>query len=39
LTKSPVVLTCAVDLTPEPVQWLWPDGMELGKFHLLMGAL
>ena len=38
LPESAVVLTCAVDLTPEPVQWLWPDWLALGKFHLLAGA-
>ena len=39
LPKSTVVLTCGADLTPEPVQWLWPDWLALGKFHLLAGAL
>ena len=38
LPKSTIVLTCAVDLTPEPVQWLWPYWLALGKFHLLAGA-
>ena len=38
LSKSKVVLTCGADLTPEPVQWLWPDWLALGKFHLLAGA-
>lgn len=38
LPQRTVVLTCAVDLTPEPVQWLWPDWLALGKFHLLAGA-
>lgn len=38
LPKSTVVLTCGADLTPEPVQWLWPDWLALGKFHLLAGA-
>ena len=32
------MLTCGADLTPEPVQWLWPDWLALGKFHLLAGA-
>jgi putative DNA primase/helicase len=36
--KSSVVLTCGADLTPEPVQWLWPDWLALGKCHLLAGA-
>jgi putative DNA primase/helicase len=38
LPKRRVVLTCGADLTPEPVQWLWPDWLALGKFHLLAGA-
>jgi len=33
-----VILTCGTDLTPEPVQWLWPDWLALGKFHILAGA-
>ena len=32
LPKNTVVLTCGADLTPEPVQWLWPDWLALGKF-------
>lgn len=38
LPKSTVVLTCGANLTPEPVQWLWPDWLALGKLHLLAGA-
>lgn len=38
LPKSTVVLKCGSDLTPEPVQWLWPEWLALGKFHLLAGA-
>ena len=33
-----VVLVNGADLTPEPVQWLWPDWLALGKMHLLAGA-
>ena len=33
-----VVLTCGTELTPEPVRWLWPNWLALGKFHLLAGA-
>ncbi len=33
-----VVLTCGSDLTPEPVRWLWPDWLALGKLHILAGA-
>jgi len=36
--KSTVVLKCGADLNPEPVQWLWPHWLALGKFHLLAGA-
>ena len=36
--KDGVVLLCGSDLTPEPVQWLWPDWLALGKLHLLAGA-
>lgn len=36
--KSTVVLTCGADLKPQPVQWLWPNWLALGKFHLLAGA-
>lgn len=38
LPQTTVVLKCGADLTPEPVQWLWPDWLALGKFHLLAGA-
>ena len=38
LPRSTVVLTCGADLTPEPVQWLWPDWLALGKFHLLAAS-
>ena len=38
LPRSRVMLTCGADLTPEPVQWRWPDWLALGKFHLLAGA-
>ena len=33
-----VVLTCGSELTPEPVQWLWPNWLALGKLHILAGA-
>jgi putative DNA primase/helicase len=36
--KSTVVLTRGTELNPEPVQWLWPDWLALGKFHLMAGA-
>ena len=37
-TPNGVVLTCGSDLTPEPVQWLWPNWLALGKLHILAGA-
>ena len=36
--KNYVMLTCGTDLTPEPVRWLWPYWLALGKFHILAGA-
>ncbi len=33
-----VLLLNGVDLTPEPVRWLWPDWLALGKLHILAGA-
>lgn len=33
-----VLLTCGSDLTPEPVCWLWPYWLALGKLHILAGA-
>jgi putative DNA primase/helicase len=36
--KDGVVLTCGASLKPQPVQWLWPGWLALGKFHLLAGA-
>lgn len=33
-----VILTSGADLTPEPVRWLWPDWLALGKLHILAGA-
>lgn len=33
-----VVLINGSDLTPEPVRWLWPDWLALGKLHILAGA-
>lgn len=32
-----VLLTCGSDLTPEPVCWLWPYWLALGKLHILAG--
>ncbi|WP_439518498.1 AAA family ATPase [Hydrogenophaga sp.] len=33
-----VVLACGTELTPEPVEWLWPYWLALGKVHILAGA-
>ncbi len=33
-----VILINGADLTPEPVRWLWPDWVALGKLHILAGA-
>ena len=33
-----VLLLNGEDLTPEPVRWLWPDWLALGKLHILAGA-
>ena len=38
IPKNYVALTCGTELTPEPVRWLWPNWLALGKFHLLAGA-
>ncbi len=37
-SRNAVVLTCGADLHPQPMQWLWPHWLALGKFHLLAGA-
>lgn len=33
-----VVLVRATDLTPEPIEWLWPYWLALGKMHILAGS-
>lgn len=33
-----VVLVNGADLRPEPVMWLWPGWLALGKLHILAGA-
>ena len=33
-----VVLLNGADLEPEPVRWLWPGWLALGKLHILAGA-
>lgn len=36
--KHEVVLLNGMDLQPEPVSWLWPGWLALGKLHILAGA-
>lgn len=33
-----VILVNGDDLKPEPISWLWPDWLALGKLHVLAGA-
>lgn len=35
---SDVILECAADLRPEPIQWIWPGWLAAGKFHVAGGA-
>lgn len=37
-TDDGVVLVNGADLTPEPIRWLWPDWLAMGKLHILAGA-
>jgi putative DNA primase/helicase len=32
-----LIAQCAADVTPEPVQWLWPGRVALGKLTLITG--
>lgn len=34
--RGPIV-TCMADVTPQPVEWLWPKRIALGKLTLLVG--
>jgi putative DNA primase/helicase len=37
-TCGPTLITqCAADVTPEPVEWLWPGRVALGKLTLIAG--
>ena len=33
-----VMLVNGADLKPEPIRWLWPEWLALGKLHILAGA-
>lgn len=33
-----VILVNGADLKPEPIRWLWPNWLALGKLHILAGA-
>jgi len=35
--ENPILLTCASDITPEPVDWLWKGWIAKGKVHLSAG--
>ena len=37
-TKREVILIKGSELKPEPVRWLWPGWLALGKLHILAGA-
>src|SRR5262249_57552560 len=32
-----LIMQCAADVTPEPVEWLWPGRVALGKLTLIAG--
>jgi putative DNA primase/helicase len=37
-TCGPALITqCAADVTPEPVEWLWPGRIAIGKLTLIAG--
>src|SRR6516225_9389976 len=37
-TCGPALITqCAADVTPQPVEWLWPGRVALGKLTLIAG--
>jgi putative DNA primase/helicase len=37
-TRGPALITqCAADVTPEPVEWLWPGRIARGKLTLIAG--
>ncbi|RFU46783.1 AAA family ATPase [Paraburkholderia sp. DHOC27] len=36
--QSAVLLQCAADVKPQPVLWLWPDWLPVGKLTVLAGS-
>ncbi len=36
-TKGIVQITCAADIKPKPIRWLWDGWLARGKFHILAG--
>src|SRR5690606_4585556 len=38
LDQQLTVSRCLADVTPEPVEWLWPGRIALGKLGLMAGA-
>ncbi|WP_239482981.1 AAA family ATPase [Paraburkholderia sp. C35] len=36
--QAAVLLQCAADVKPQPVLWLWPDWLPVGKLTVLAGA-
>lgn len=31
------IITCAADVTPEPIRWLWPGRIAIGKLSIIAG--
>jgi putative DNA primase/helicase len=36
-TERHLVIRCAADIKPEPIEWLWPQRIALGKLTLIAG--
>src|SRR5437899_8209744 len=36
-SERQLIVQCAADITPEPVEWLWPGRIAIGKQTLLAG--
>lgn len=37
ITRGKAILACMTDIQPEPISWLWPDRIALGKLTLISG--